>query len=296
MGDIIFELLNSGRRLLSDGAMGTELQKRGLDPGECPEDYNRSNPDIVQSIYRDYFNAGSDIIETNSFGGSRSRLAMHGYSGDVGLLNRMAAQLATEVRPDGKYVAGSVGPSGETLQPYGATAREELYEVFAEQAAALQEGGVDLIFIETMMALEEATIAVEAAKASTGLPVSASMTFELGPSGPRTSWGVDPQSAAEQLSDAGADILGANCGQGFEEMVTIMQEMRKQTALPLVAYANAGLPVMEDGVSRYTDTPEEIRPYAQQLLENGVNIIGGCCGTGPDHIRVFRELVDGFNT
>lgn len=288
----IFELLRNGVVLLSDGAMGTELQKR-LAPGYCPEELNISRPDIIREIHKSYFDAGSDIVETNSFGSNRARLKMHGFSDKAGEFSIAAAKNAREVCPDGKFVAGSMGPTGEMLEPLGELTESEAYDIFAEQAKALAEGGVDILFVETMMSIEEAEIAVKAAKENTNLPVSATMTFESGNAGLRTMWGVDIPTAVSRLTEAGADIIGANCGRGFEDMISIIHHMRTLTSKPLLAQANAGLPELVDGKNVYKETPEVIAPKAEQLLEEGADIVGGCCGTGPEHIAMMRKIVDG---
>jgi 5-methyltetrahydrofolate--homocysteine methyltransferase len=288
------EKLASGIILLSDGAMGTELQKRGMPTGVCPEEYNITHPELVQGIYRDYYAAGSDIVETNTFGASRSRLTLHGFEHRVAEFCKASAQLARAVCPAGKFVAGSMGPTGDLIEPLGPRTVQEVYDIFAEQAIALAEGGVDVIFVETMMAAEEAEIAVRAVKEKTHLPVVATMTFELGKAGLRTMWGVDVGTAVHGLTAAGADVIGANCGRGFDEMIAIIQEMRPLTRQPIIAQSNAGIPEWSDGVAVYKETPEAIQPQAEKLLQLGVNILGGCCGTGPEHIKKMRELVDTF--
>lgn len=274
--------------------MGTELQKRGMPTGVCPEELNVSRPRLIQEIYHDYFEAGSDIVETNTFGANRSRLVLHGMEGRVKEFCRRAAELACEVRPPKRFVAGSMGPTGDLLDPLGPRTASEAYEIFAEAAEGLALGGVDVIFVETMMAVEEAEIAVRAAKEQAGLPVSATMTFEKGKAGLRTMWGVDVHTAVQRLTEAGADILGANCGRGFDEMVEIVGAMRPLTEKPILAQANAGIPEWVDGVSVYRETPETILPHVKALLASGVTILGGCCGTGPEHIRAIRRSVDGF--
>jgi len=286
--------LQSGTILLCDGAMGTELQKRGMPTGVSPEEYNVSHPDLVQGIYADYYNAGSDIVETNTFGGNRSRLALHSFENRVGEFCRKSAELAREVCPEGRFVAGSIGPTGDILEPLGTRTIQEAYDFFAEQAEALAEGGADVIFVETMMAAEEAEIAIKAVKEKTVLPVVSTMTFELGKAGLRTMWGVDVPTAVQRLTDAGADVIGSNCGKGFEEMIAIVKEMRPLTAKPIIAQPNAGIPEWEEGKSVYKETPEMVKPMAEALLQQGVNILGGCCGTGPEHIRMMRKLVDAF--
>lgn len=292
----ILQQLNSGIIFLSDGAMGTELQKRGTGTGSCPEELNFTQPELIQAIHKDYYDAGSDLVETNSFGANRIRLSLHQMEDRVEDFARRSAELAREVCPKGKYVAGSIGPTGEVLEPMGTLTLSDAYDAFAQQAKALASGGVDIIFVETMMAIEEAEAAVKAVKDKTGLPVAASMTFELGASGIRTMWGVDTKTAVERLSAAGADILGSNCGRGFDEMIEVIKEMRSLTQKPILAQANAGIPDWVDGVSVYKETPEVILPKAETLLKLGVNIIGGCCGTGPEHIRAIHKLVQEFNT
>lgn len=288
------EVLNSGKILLCDGAMGTELQKRGLPTGACPEEFNISNPEVIKNIHRDYFIAGSDIVETNSFGANRARLKLHGFEDRVKEFCFATAHLANSVRPNGKFIAGSMGPTGELLEPLGTLSEIDAYNIFSEQAIALEQGGVDVLFIETMMAPEEATIAVKAAKGNTNLPVVASMTFELGNAGLRTMWGVDVKTAAEKYTEAGADVIGANCGKGFDEMIAIIKELRPLTDKPIIAQANAGIPEWIHGMSVYTETPEVIESKAKEIITAGVNIIGGCCGTGPEHIRKIKEILDQY--
>ncbi len=286
------EQLQSGKIFASDGAMGTELQKRGMPVGVCPEEFNVTHPEIVQAIYKDYYDAGSDLVETNTFGANRSRLALHGFEDRVREFCMKAVELARAVRPAGKFIAGSMGPTGDLIDPLGPRTVQETYDIFSEQAEALAEGGADVLFVETMMAAEEAEIAVRAAKEKTKLPVAATMTFELGKAGLRTMWGVDVKTAVSRLTDAGADIIGSNCGRGFDDMIAIVREMRPLTLKPIIAQSNAGIPDWVDGISVYKETPEIIEPKAKELLNLGVNILGGCCGTGPGHIRKMRQLVD----
>jgi 5-methyltetrahydrofolate--homocysteine methyltransferase len=193
------------------------------------------------------------------------------------------------------YISGSVGPTGAMLEPIGEASETDVYDAFAEQIEALAEAGVDVIQVETMMAIEEALLAVRAAKEHSSLPVIATMTFEQNGDSYATMWGVTVADAVRALTEAGADVLGANCGNGFDEMIGIVGAMRPLTDKPILAKANAGMPVMVDGVAVYRQTPEVVKPKAEQLLALGVNIIGGCCGTGPDHIRTIRGLVDARN-
>jgi 5-methyltetrahydrofolate--homocysteine methyltransferase len=292
MSENILQRLEQGDRLVSDGAMGTQLQQRGLPAGHCPEEFNLSHPDVVLSIYRDYYEAGADIVTTNTFGGNAARLRGHGYGQRVAEFSRKSAELLRSVCPAGRFAAACIGPTGEMLEPAGTAKAQDLYAMYVEQARALMEGGVDLFFIETMMAVDEAEIAVRALKETTSLPVSATMSFQKVKTGYRTMWGNSIADAVTRLSEAGADIVGANCGLGFEQMVEIVQQMRCLTGKPILAQANAGLPQWVDGQPVYRETPAEIIPFVEQLLQSGVNIVGGCCGTTPDHIRAIRKAVD----
>lgn len=299
----ILQRLHAGEILVCDGAMGTELQKRGISTGGCSEEYNVTHPDIIRAIYTDYFRAGSDMIETNTFGCNRYRLRMHALDHRLHDFCAHAVTLAREAmdiaRASGRngalYISGSVGPTGAMLEPVGDASEEDVYAAFVEQISALAAAGVDAIQIETMMAIDEALLAVRAAKDHTTLPVIATMTFEQHDSSFNTMWGVTVDDAVCALTEAGADVLGANCGNGFDEMIGIIGAMRPLTNKPILAKANAGLPVMTSGVAVYRETPETMRPKAEQLVALGVNIIGGCCGTGPGHIRALREIVDTHN-
>jgi 5-methyltetrahydrofolate--homocysteine methyltransferase len=283
------------RPLVCDGAMGTMLIEQGFDIGDCPEEWNRSHSHIIRDIHSNYFDAGADIVETNSFGGNRFRLERHGYASDVSGFNLLAARNARAVRPTGKFIAGSVGPSGEFVQPLGIRTIGELGQAFYEQITALVEGGVDLIIVETMMDINEACAAIAAARAvHPEIPVFATLTFERTAAGIFTMMGISPAEAVEKLSACGADAIGANCGRGMEDMIEIMHQMRPLTELPLIAQANAGLPEIRDGRNVYSETAHERGDAARILLDLGVNIIGGCCGTRPEHIRAIRNAVDAF--
>ncbi len=278
--------------LVSDGAVGTELQKRGLATGACPEEFNISHPEVIEEIHRNYVAAGSDIVTTNSFGANRFRLKEYGLESRVKEFCRRAAELARVACHSETYIAGSIGPTGEILEPYGLGVKSLVQDAFREQAEGLAEGGVDMIVVETMMAIEEAELAVQAAKESTGLGVAATMSFEVGPRGIRTMWGVDIPTAVQRLTDAGADIVGSNCGRGFDDMVKIIQEMRPLATKPILAQPNAGLPQWAEGKAVYPEFPEMIKPKVEMLLRLGANIIGGCCGTTPEHIRIISEVVN----
>ncbi|MGE5498143.1 MAG: homocysteine S-methyltransferase family protein [Syntrophothermus sp.] len=296
MAKSILEKLSAGKILLSDGAMGTELQKKGLRTGNCPEELNFTQPELIQQVHKSYYDAGSDIVQTNSFGANKIRLALFQMEDRAADFARRSAELAREVCPKGKFVAGSIGPTGEGLIPQGPLTIKEAYTAFCRQAEALAEGGADILFIETMMSIEEAETAVKAARKKTNLPVAASMTFEVGNGAIRTIWGADVKTSVRRLEDAGADIIGSNCGRGFGEMLQVMREMRSLTELPLMAQSNAGIPEWKDGVGIYRETPDMIIRDAEKMLETGVNIIGGCCGTGPEHIQAIGKLVEKINS
>lgn len=291
MSNILTRIQN-GDLLLADGAMGTELMNHGLSSGTCPESYNHSHPDLIRSIYQNYYLAGSDIVETNTFGGNQARLAQHGFGDQVELFNRSAAELAHSVCPKGKFVAGSIGPTGEMLQPIGDFSAVTTYDYFKAQALALAEGGVDIIFVETMMAIEEAEIAVQAVVEHTGLPVSASMTFAQTPGGIFTSFGVDFQTMAKRLEKAGANVIGINCGEGVHIVVEAIRELSKITKLPLIAQPNAGIPTVQEGKLVYSESTKMMTSALKEILKPPLGIIGGCCGTGPDYIRKMREAID----
>jgi len=274
--------------------MGTELQRRGLPSGSCPEEYNVTHPEVVEEILQDYLEAGADILTTNSFGGNRVRLKEYGFEHRAREFSMRSVEIAKQVGQGECYIAGSLGPTGQILEPLGPASQSDAAEAFQEQADALAEGGADFILIETMMSIDEAELAVKAAKRISGLIVAATMSFEVGPKGSRTMWGVSIPTAVSRLTLAGADIIGSNCGRGFDYMVRIVQEMRPLTAKPLVAQPNAGLPELVDGKWVYSETPATIKPKAEGLLRSGANILGGCCGTTPDHIRTIREVVDSF--
>lgn len=289
------ELLTNPRTYLADGAMGTELQKRGMEDGACPELLNLSNPALLRSIHHDYITAGADIIETNTFGANRARLKFHDMQDHVAEIISAAVENAKGL-PGEYLIAGSMGPTGEILEPLGTLAESEAYDIFAEQASAFNKAGVDIIFIETMMAPEEVVAAIRAVKENSKLPVAAMMTFERGNAGIRTMWGNTVADVAFLLEQHGADIIGSNCGRGFDEMTGVVSEYKAASGLPIIAMANAGLPVWEDGKSVYKDTPEKLSGYISEILRSGVKILGGCCGTGPEHTAEMRRILNLFSS
>ena len=277
--------------MISDGATGTYLQEHGLEPGGCPEELNVSRPEVVKAMAREYFDAGSDLVLTNSFGANRFMLKKYGYGDGVREFNRLAAEHARSQAPPGHYVIGSIGPSGEFLEPLGEVSEAEMLDAFVEQVTALEEGGVDGVVIETMSALEESLLAVKAAKDHTNLAVMASMTFDPGPRGFFTMMGVTPQQAVQELLAGGADVAGANCGRGIEVMIQLAQQMREATDRCLLVHSNAGIPELVAGEIVYTESPEFMAQGFKTLANMGINIIGGCCGTGPQHIRALTAAL-----
>jgi 5-methyltetrahydrofolate--homocysteine methyltransferase len=289
----LLERIHAGEVLVCDGAMGTELIARGLVIGECPEAWCVSHPDAVQAIAAGYCDAGADIVETNSFGGTTIKLGALGLAERADELNSAAAGLAKSAVGDRGYVAGSVGPTGVFVKGEGGKIpAPELYDVFKQQVLALAAGGADAIFIETMWSIQESEQAIRAAKEHTSLPVFCTFTFSPGPKGFRTAVGVSPERAAQAAVKAGADVVGANCGNGVDQMVEIAKQIRAAVpATPVLIQANAGLPTMENGKAVYSESPEFMASRIPDLLAAGVNIVGGCCGTTPAHIRAIAEVV-----
>lgn len=287
------ELLASDGLIITDGAMGTMLFAKGLANGEAPELWNVEQPDKVRSIHRSYIEAGSQIILTNTFGGNRLRLEFHGVGGRAPELNAAAARLAraeADAADRPVLVTGSMGPSGSILAPYGVLEFDEAVDVFAEQAGALVEGGVDILWIETMSDLEEVRAAIEGCRrAAPGFPIAATMTFDTHG---RTMMGVTPEQALETLNEMGVAALGGNCGNGPGEIEAVIRKMHATNpALVLIAKSNAGLPHMEDDGPVYDATPEVMAEYALKVHDLGARIIGACCGSTPDHIRAMVQAL-----
>ena len=292
MTDRLLDLIHRKGLVLGDGAMGTMLQRAGLTDGSAPELWNVAHPEAVRSIYQGYCQAGSDFITTNSFGGNCFRLKLHQLQARVFELNQAAAALARQAAGPERLVAGSVGPSGELLEPLGTLTMEAARAAFAEQAAGLAAGGCDFILIETMSALEEVQAALEGARQAANLPVAVTMTFDTNF---RTMMGVTPARAVTSLHQWGVTVIGANCGNGPAEIERIMWEMaqaRPEGAI-LMAQSNAGLPRWKAGEISYDGTPQVMAEYAQRMRALGVQVIGACCGSTPDHLRAMRAALDG---
>lgn len=276
------------RVLILDGGFGTMLQARGLKPGTCPESWNLTHPDEVREIHRAYVEAGSNIIHTNTFGANFFKLREYGLENRVREINQAAIRIAREAADGRALVAADLGPTGLLGQPFGPADFDDFYRAFAEQAQAAQEAGADLISLETFSDLMEIRAAVIAAKEHTRLPVIAEMTFE--PTG-RTLMGTDAAIAAVVLDSLGVDAVGANCSGGPAELLEVIRRMAEVTPLPLVVQPNAGLPQLLDGQTVFSQTAEVFAAFAPRMVEAGAWIVGGCCGTGPEHIRAIAEAL-----
>jgi len=289
----IQSLLEKSPYILTDGAMGTMLFSSGLGHGGAPELWNIEQPDKVAAVHRGYLEAGSRLLLTNTFGGTRHRLSLHSQEGRVSELNRAAVKILRQVVDESgveALVAGDIGPSGGVLLPYGTMSFEEARDGFAEQAAALLEGGVDLIWIETMADLEEVRAAVEGVRSvSKDIPIVTCMTFDTHG---RTMMGVKPETAATTLATYGASAVGGNCGNGVEEIITVVEKMHATAPdAILVAKANAGIPKLIGGRPVYQATPEDMADYAVKAYAAGARIIGACCGSTPAHIQAIASAL-----
>ncbi len=276
------QALRQGEPILFDGAMGTELYDRGVFLNRSYDDLCRTEPETVREVHRAYRRAGARVLETNSFGANRLQLQAYGLEDEAAEIARTAARLAREVAGDELFVAGSVGPLGVRLEPYGPTARSEAREVFCEQAAALAEGSADLLVCETFSDLNELCEAVAGCRQATGLPVVAQATVQ--PDG-ETSYGDRPAEVARRVAETGAEAVGLNCSVGPALMVEAIREMAGATGLPVSAMPNAGLPREVQGRKMYLASPDYMAGYTRKLVEAGARLVGGCCGTGPDHVR-----------
>jgi 5-methyltetrahydrofolate--homocysteine methyltransferase len=286
----LIERLLADAPVVTDGAWGTELQARGLELGQCPDAWNLAHPDRVEEVARAYVEAGSQVILTNTFGANRFVLARHKLEEKVAQINRAGVEISRKAAAGRAHVFASIGPSGVMLL-MGETTPEELQDAFAEQARALAEAGADAIVVETMSDPAEAKLALAAARA-TGLPVVACMTFDSGKQRDRTMMGTTPEEAAQQLTEAGADVIGSNCGQGIEGFAAICERLRASTDRPIWIKANAGRPEVVDGKTVWRQTPEQFASHVPALVEAGASFLGGCCGTTPEFIKAVKEKVE----
>lgn len=285
-----WKLLHSKGVLIADGAWGTEMMKKGLRPGECPELWNLNRPDDVRAIAKAYSEAGADIILTNTFGANIFKLKKAGADDEVLEINRMGIELSKAVCGD-SLVFASIGPTGEFIKPLGAVTEKEMISAFKQQVNVFVEEQADGIIIETMTDLNEAKCALSAVKEISDIVAAVSMTFEKGARGFATIMGITPAQAVRELEEAGADIVGSNCGSGIEDLARIACEMHENTSLPLWIKPNAGIAKLKEGKTVYPDSPGHMSEFIASLLESGVKVIGGCCGTTPEHIKLISETV-----
>jgi 5-methyltetrahydrofolate--homocysteine methyltransferase len=294
MSETIFDAIKKGIVLL-DGGMGTELIAHGFPQGGCPESWNVEKPDVVKKIHTSYFDAGSDAVLTNSFGGSKIKLEAYNLGDRCYELNLSAAHNASDLRPEGKFVGGSIGPIGKFLRPVGNYEEEQFEAAYAEQAKGLADGGVDFLLIETQYDLMEALCALRGARKVTDIPVFVTMTFKIGPRGYFTEWGNSVNQCVEQLEKEAVPVIGTNCTLNSEEMVDLIKIIRENTSLPIIAQANAGKPsVSAGGDVSYEQSIEDYVRFIPQMIKNGANVIGGCCGTNPEYIKRMAERIKEF--
>ena len=288
----IVDAIKAGRTLVSDGAWGTFLQNKGLEPGECPELWCVDRPADVLDIAQSYIAAGADMIEADSFGGTSYKLEHYGLADRAAEINEAAAAISRQAAGADNWVIASVGPTGKMLL-LGDVTEEELYDSFKEQAVALEKGGADAICVETMTATDEAVLAIRAAKENTNCEVICTFTFDLTQQGDyRTMMGVSPEDATKAAIEAGADIVGTNCGNGMERMIEIVKQIRAAAPdTPILVHANAGLPHLVDGADVFPDTPADMAGMTPAIVAAGANIIGGCCGTTPVHIKAMKDAL-----
>lgn len=290
----IEDMLKDRPHLLVDGAMGTELFARGLTAGDPPEGWNVDLPDEVTSVHAGYIKAGSDIILTNSFGGTAFRLKLHKLDDRVVELNRAAAQVARAAadaadRP--VIVAGSTGPSGELLEPMGTMTMETAAQAYADQAEGLTAGGADILWIETMSSLDEVAAAVEGMRRRSDLPIAATLSFDTAG---RTMMGVTGEDAAKRLTDLGLAAIGANCGNNIAETEAAVRQIKAGAGdIPVIVKSNAGVPEFKGDALHYSGSPEVMGSHVQRMMDLGVQVIGGCCGTSTEHLAYMRGVMDG---
>lgn len=293
-GEDIMELLEK-RIIILDGAMGTMLQEKGLKAGECTEMWNLDHPDVIKRIHTSYLEAGADIVLTNTFGANGVKLRKLKIEEKLQVMNQQAVRLAREAADEYKnetsstvFVAGSIGPTGEILEPYGPIKHEDTYTGYRDQIEAMVSVGLDLVILETFYNLDEIKIALKAVKENSDLIVFASMSFD---DNLKTVYGVTPEKAVEVLFQEGADGVGANCGSGPEVLYRVLSKMRLMTNAPLMVEPNAGIPYLENNRVVYPATPEEMADYSEKFAQLKVNMIGGCCGSTPEHIQAIARRI-----
>lgn len=279
--------------MILDGATGSELIARGLVAGECPELWNISHPETIKDVSASYFAAGSDAVLTNTFGGSLLKLRAYNLESQTYELNFWGARNAISVKPEGKFIIGSIGPSGLMLEPFGDITNQEMTDSFAVQVKAMADAGVDGFMLETFTDLEEIKCAINAVKENSDLPFFASMTFSNTPEGHRTMMGVSVKDFVESMQAENALLVGSNCGNGILKMIDLAKEFRSVSAtVNLLLKANAGEPHLHDGRICYSESPELFATNLTELLAISPSAVGGCCGTNPEHIRRIKEVID----
>jgi 5-methyltetrahydrofolate--homocysteine methyltransferase len=287
------ERLQAGEILCGDGGWGTQLMARGLEPGTPPEALNLKNPGAIVEIAELYIEAGAELITTNTFGGSPLKLRDFSLGERTEEINAAAIDALKPVVNERAYISASVGPTGKLLLPYGDTEPEEISEAFFRQTGAMIEAGADIVCIETMLDLTEAQLAIKAVRShSSDIPVIATMTFDKTPRGYFTMMGTSIEQACKGLTESGANVVGSNCGNGIEKMVEIAQEFKRHASVPVIIQSNAGVPEPRGEDLVYPEDPEFMAERVRKLIDLGVGIVGGCCGTGPEHIRAFRAVID----
>lgn len=287
------ERVQAGETLCGDGAWGTQLMARGLEPGSSPESLNLSNPGALVEVAELYLDAGADLITTNTFGGSPLKLKAYALDDRTEEINAAAIEALKPVVAGKAYISASIGPTGKLLKPYGDTEPEEISDAFVRQIGAVIDAGADIVCVETMIDLTEGQLAVRAARSiSSDIPIIATMTFDATPRGYFTTMGVTVERACRELVEAGADIVGSNCGNGIDAMIEIAREFTAHASVPVIIQSNAGVPENRAGTVVYPESPEFMAERVPRLIDLGVAIVGGCCGTGPDHIRALRAAID----
>ncbi|HSP33239.1 MAG TPA: homocysteine S-methyltransferase family protein [Thermoanaerobaculia bacterium] len=279
--------------IIGDGGLGALLGERGLPPGTPPERWTLDHPDVVADIARAYADAGAELVTTNTFGGSPMRLAHYKLSDRFEEINRRGVEIVREAVADRAFVSASVGPTGRLLAPLGDADPDEVVRGYEQQARVLVDAGADVVIIETMTDLNEAMLAVRGVRAVSDIPIIATMTFDLTPRGPYTTMGISVERAASELPAAGADVVGANCGAAVDEMITVAKAFAACAKVPVAIQPNAGLPRREHRKLVYPETPESFARAIAPLADIGIRILGGCCGTTPEHIAALRkELIE----
>jgi 5-methyltetrahydrofolate--homocysteine methyltransferase len=286
---IIEQAITEG--LIFDGAMGTMLISEGLKGGKASEFWNIEKPDVIRNIHKKYFDAGSDVVTTNTFGASPIKLAKAGLGDKVAEINETAVRLAKAAASNGKYVAGDIGPIGQMLQPYGTLSVTQAVDCFAEQADCLSRAGADLLIIETMYDINESLLAIQGIRSVSSLPIFATLTFKKTKTGFATVMGNKVEDSMAALVEAGASAVGANCTIGSDDMIELAEKIRKSVRVPVIAQPNAGKPEVKGADIIYPEDEDYFSDNIKKIKSLGIEIVGGCCGTTPEYIRRIAEKI-----